>query len=93
MLTLTPIPIISAQVIHLYRDPSGKEIFSGLDPIKSTEQTQIREQQNSMVAGMTELNDSEKVILMGSHIAKLTETLDVKSKRITELEAIIKTSK
>ena len=77
----------------MYRDPTGKEIFDGLDPSKTTElQSQVREQQSSMVAGMAELEDSEKVVLLSSHVARLTENLDTKNRRISELEAIIKSS-
>ena len=63
-----------------------------MDPTKTTEQSQVREQHSSVVAGMTELNDSEKVVLLVSQIARLNESLDIKNKMITELEAIIKTS-
>ena len=83
---------IFVQIIHLYRDPKGKEIFSSLNPSRKTEQSQVREQQTSMVAGMAELNDSEKVVLLNSHVAKLSETLDIKNKRIIELEAIVNSS-
>ena len=76
----------------MYRDPKGKEIFSSLNPSRQTEQSQVREQQTSMVAGMVELNDSEKVVLLNSHVAKLSETLDIKTKRIIELEAIVNSS-
>jgi gamma-aminobutyric acid type B receptor len=90
--TIFLIFIFIPKVLHLYRDPSGKEIFSGMDPTKTTEQSQVREQHSSLVAGMTELNDSEKVVLLVSQIARLNESLDIKNKMITELEAIIKTS-
>ena len=76
----------------MYRDPKGKEIFSSLNPSRQTEQSQVREQQTSMIAGMAELNDSEKVVLLNSHVAKLSETLDIKTKRIIELEAIVNSS-
>ena len=42
---------------------------------------------------MTELNDSEKVVLLNSHVVRLNETLDLRNRRITELETIIKSSK
>ena len=45
-----------------------------------------------MVAGMAELNDSEKVVLLNSSVAKLSETLDIKTKKIIELEAIVNSS-
>ena len=83
---------IFVQIIHLYRDPKGKEIFNSLNPSRQTEQSQVRDQQTSMVAGIAELNDSEKVVLLNSHVAKLSETLDIKNKRIIELEAIVNSS-
>ena len=76
----------------MYRDPKGKKIFSSLNPSRQTEQSQVRDQQTSIVAGMAELNDSEKVVVLNSHVAKLSETLDIKTKRIIELEAIVNSS-
>ena len=76
----------------MYRDPKGKKIFSSLNPSRQTEQSQVRDQQTSIVAGMAELNDSEKIVVLNAHVAKLSETLDIKTKRIIELEAIVNSS-
>ena len=41
---------------------------------------------------MAELKDEEKVVLLNSHLANLNETLKDKSRRIAELESILKSS-
>jgi gamma-aminobutyric acid type B receptor len=78
------------KMLSLCRDPQGKGIFSDLDPTtKRSEQSQIRDNYNNMVAGMSELNDSEKVAMLNSQLARLKETLSDKNRRIAELESII----
>jgi gamma-aminobutyric acid type B receptor len=88
--TFSLVFIFVPKVTSLYGDPEGKKIFSNLDPTtKRSEQSQIRDNYNSMVAGMSELNDSEKVTMLSSQLARLKETLSDKNRRITELETVI----
>ena len=77
------------QMISLYRDPKGEEIFSDMDPSKRTEKSENKDNHNSMAASLSELKDSEKVVLLNSQVARLKETLNDKNKRIAELEGIV----
>ena len=78
--------------MSLYHDPTGDKIFSEMHPTKQSERSQIKDHHNSMAAGMAELKDAEKVVLLNSHLTSLKETVKDKNRRITELEAIIKSS-
>ena len=87
------------QAVNLYRDPTGDNIFSGTDPSKRTERSQIKESHNDRAAGMSELTDAEKVTLLNSQVARLQEsvsevkqTISQKNKRISELEAILESA-
>ena len=85
--------------MNLYRDPTGDNIFSGTDPSKRTERSQIKESHNDRAAGMSELTDTEKVTLLTSQVVRLQEsvsemkqTISQKNKRISELEAILESA-
>ena len=77
------------QAISLHRDPTGKEIFSHMDPSKRSEKSEIKDNHNDMAVNLADLTDYEKVVLLNSQMARLKETLSDKIKRIAELESII----
>ena len=77
------------QAISLHWDPTGKEIFSHMDPSKRSEKSEIKDNHNDMAVNLADLTDSEKVVLLNSQMARLKETLSDKIKRIAELESII----
>ena len=90
---------VHTQALHLYRDPTGDNIFDGIHPTKQTERSQIKESQNDRAVGMSELTDTEKVTLLSSQVVRMQEsvsemkqTVSQKNRRIAELEAIIKSS-
>ena len=78
--------VLYTQMISLYWDPKGEEIFSGMDPSKRTEN---KDNHNSMAASLSELKDSEKVVILNSQVARLKETLNDKNRRTAELESIV----
>ena len=63
-----------------------------MHPTRQSQRSQLKDHQNSMAASMAELKDEEKVVLLNSHLANLNETLKDKSRRIAELESILKSS-
>ena len=74
------------QVVHLHKDPKGKEIFSDLDPSRRSEKAEKRD---SQVINLSDLSDSDKIAALNSRVARLKETLSISNKRIAELEAIV----
>ncbi|CAI8046144.1 Gamma-aminobutyric acid type B receptor subunit 2 [Geodia barretti] len=85
-------PQFHSKGLNLYRDPTGDKIFSEMHPTRQSQRSQLKDHQNSMAASMAELKDEEKVVLLNSHLANLNETLKDKSRRIAELESILKSS-
>ena len=77
-------------MVSLYRDPAGEGIFIDLDPSRHTEKSEIRNNHNDLAVNLTDLSDSEKVVLLNSQVARLKETLTDKKRRIVELETVIK---
>ena len=86
-------PLFStSQLISLHRDPTGKEIFSDMDPFKRREKSDMKDNKNNMAIGLAELTDSEKVVLLNSQVARLKEILNDKNRRIAELESVVNTT-
>ena len=84
-------PLFStSQLISLHRDPTGKEIFSDMDPFKRREKSDIKDNKNNMAIGLAEL--TEKVVLLNSQVARLKEILNDKNRRIAELESVVNTT-
>ena len=79
-------------MVSLYRDPTGKEIFSDLDPSRRTEKSEIKDNHNDLAINLSELSDSEKVVLLNSQVARLKEALISNNRRIAELESVTKSS-
>ena len=75
--------------MYLHRDPTGKDIFSDIDPTKRTEKSENKENHSNIAAKFSNLSDSEKVTQLSSQLAKLEETVNYQKKRISELEAIV----
>ena len=84
-------PLFStSQLISLHRDPTGKEIFSDMDPFKRREKSDIKDNKNNMAIGLAEL--TEKVVLLNSQVARLKEILNDKNRRIAEPESVVNTT-
>ena len=73
----------------MHRDPTGKEIFSHMDPFKRSQMSEIKDSHSDMAVSLADLTESEKVVLLNSQMSRLKETLNDKNKRIAELESII----
>ena len=77
------------QVINVYRDPTGDNIFSGTTPSTQTFKTQSKEHHN-MAVGISELTETERNSLLTSRVQSLEQKMKDKDRRIVELENIIK---
>ena len=75
--------------MYLHHDPTGKDIFSDIDPTKRKEKSENKENQSNIAAKFSNLSVSEKVTQLSSQLAKLEETVNYQKKRISELEAIV----
>ena len=77
------------QIINLYRDPAGENIFNETSPNNKRTYCTQSEEYHNIAVGLTGLTDTEKVSLLTSRVTNLEQKVKDKDRRIAELESIV----
>lgn len=73
-------------MVNLYRDPMGDRVFETRQ-YSAHSRSSEEQQQNDLASKLPNLTDPEKIELLKTYIVNLEENVELKSRKIKELQS------